>query len=199
MARCPSCDYPLPDDRERVGARCPRCRDPLYEPAGRIPRPARPGEAACPVHAGIESVGVCLRCGEQVCEVCRTRWRREIVCAACVDRALHTHEATPEQARSHRRQARLALLFGGGAWLPSALALGVLQAAGSQAPVLLTFVAFLIVAGDMLVAALGVGQAVAALRTRGEYMARASLGLLLGGLYVGAGLGAGTLFLWQNG
>ena len=36
MARCPSCEYPLPDDRERLGARCLGCRDPLYEPAGRI-------------------------------------------------------------------------------------------------------------------------------------------------------------------
>jgi hypothetical protein len=199
MARCPSCDYPLPDDRERVGARCPRCRDPLYEPVGRIPRPARPDEASCQVHADMESVGVCFRCGEQVCEVCRTRWRREIVCAACVDRALQTHEATPEQARTHRRQARLALLLGGGAWLPSILAFTSLQATGSQSPVPLTFLAFLILAGDMLVAALGAGQAVAALRTPGDYRARASVGLLLGGLHVGIGLGASTLFLWQNG
>jgi hypothetical protein len=150
------------------------------------------------VHPGIESVGVCQRCGEQVCEVCRTRWRREIVCAACVDHALQTHEATPEQARAHRRQARLALLFGGGAWLPTALALGTLQAAGSQSPVPLTFLAFLVLAGDMLVAAVGAGQAVAALRTRGDHAARAAAGLVLGGLHVGAGLGAGTLFFWQN-
>src|SRR5258708_31449056 len=146
MARCHSCDYPLPEDRERVGAGCPRCRDPLYEPAGRISRLARPGEASCPVHAGMESVGLCHRCGEQLCEVCRTRWRGHILCAACIDRALQTSEATPEQARANARQARLALWFGGGAWLLSAAALGVLQLAGSQPPVLLTFVVFLTLA-----------------------------------------------------
>ena len=36
MALCPSCEYPISDDRERVGARCPSCRDPLYEPPGRF-------------------------------------------------------------------------------------------------------------------------------------------------------------------
>jgi hypothetical protein len=198
MARCPSCDYPLPDDRERVGARCPSCRDPLYEPASRIARPMRAGEPACSVHPGMESVGLCLRCGEPVCEVCRTRWRGQIVCAACVDRALQTHEATPEQARSHRRAAMRAMFFGGSAWLLSALALGVLHLAGAQAPVLLTFVVFLIVGCDVLLASLGVGQAVAALRTRGENMPQAAIGLLLGGAYVSLMLGVGTLFLWQS-
>ncbi len=151
------------------GRRCPSCHDPLYEPAGRFPRLARPGEAECLVHAGMESVGMCFRCGEQVCEVCRTRWRGQILCANCVDRAMQTHEATPEQARSHRRQALRALLLGSGAWLPGLVGLGVLHLAGSQPPVLLTFVVLLILAADVLVAALGVGHAVAALHVRGEY------------------------------
>ena len=56
MARCPSCEYPLPDDRERLGARCPNCRDPLYEPPTRYSRPAREGEAACTAHKGMEAV-----------------------------------------------------------------------------------------------------------------------------------------------
>jgi hypothetical protein len=164
MARCPSCDYPLPDDRERVGARCPNCRDPIYEPASRIARPVRAGEPACSVHAGMESVGICLRCGEQVCEVCRTRWRGQILCAACVDSALQTKEATPEQARSHRRAAMRSVFFSGGAWLLSGLALGVLYLAGTEAPVLLTFIVFLILGGDVLLATVGAGQAVSTWR-----------------------------------
>ena len=84
------------------------------------------------------------------------------------------------------------------AWVLSAAALGVLYLVGSQPPVLLTFLVFLILAGDVLVAALGVGQAVAALRTRGENAPRAVAGLLLGGLYAGVLLGAATLFLWQS-
>jgi hypothetical protein len=146
----------------------------------------------------MESVGQCARCGEQICEVCRTRWRGRILCAACVDQAMQTHEATPEQARTHRRQAERALLLGGGAWLPSAVALGVLVLAGSQPPVLLTFAVFLILAADVLVAAVGVGQAVAALYTGGERSKLAGTGLLLGGLYIGAMLGVGTMFFWQS-
>src|SRR6516162_9238402 len=88
MNRCPSCDYPLPADRERLGARCPNCRDPLYEPPGRIGRPAREGEGSCAVHEAVETVGVCARCGNYLCEVCRTQWRGQIVCGACVQRAL---------------------------------------------------------------------------------------------------------------
>jgi hypothetical protein len=198
VARCPYCDYPLSEDRERLGARCPRCHDPLYEPAGRIPRLARAGEASCPVHAGMESVGECARCGEQVCEACRTRWRSQILCAACVDRAMQTHEATPEQARAHRRQAERAVQLGGGAWVPSAIALGVLLLAGSQPPVVLMLVVFLVLAADVLVAALGVGQAVAALQTRGERNGLAGVGLVLGGLYIGVMLGLGTMFFWQS-
>jgi hypothetical protein len=198
MARCPSCDYPLTEERERLGARCPRCHDPLYEPAGRISRLARPGESACGTHGGMESVGQCARCGEQVCEVCRTRWRGRILCTACVGQAMQTHEATPEHARAHRRQAERALLLGGGAWLPSLVALGALALTGGQPPVLLTFAVFLILAADVLVAAVGVGQAVAALYTGGEMYKLAGTGLLLGGLYIGVMLGVGTMFLWQS-
>jgi hypothetical protein len=146
----------------------------------------------------VESVGVCRRCGGHVCEVCRTRWRGDILCAACVDRAFRAGEAAPEQARSQERQARLSLVLGGAAWLASASGLGVLRLAGSQAPVVLTFAVFLLLAAGVLAAACGVGQAVAALRTRGEAAPLATAGLVLGGLYVGLALGAGTLFLWQS-
>jgi hypothetical protein len=202
MARCPSCEYPIPDDRERVGARCPNCRDPLYEPPGRNSRPAREDEADCAAHAGMESVGQCARCKLHLCEVCRTRWRGQILCAACVDKALAGSEATPEQARSQARQTFLSLALGVGAWLLAGLALLALdqvnRLTGGKAPVGLTFVVFLIVAGNALAAAVGVGQAVAALRQRGERQALALVGLVLGGLYAGALLGAGTFFVWQN-
>jgi hypothetical protein len=192
----------LPDDRERVGARCPHCRDPLYEPAGRTGRPAREGEGACPVHAGMETVGLCGRCGHNVCEACRTRWRNQIVCVACVNRALLAGEAMPAQERDHFRQACLALLLGGGAWLVSVLALlgAVWGARGGpgEVPIGVQFLLRLVLIGNVVVAALGVGQALAALRTRGGYMALAVAGLALGGLYAGALLGLGAWYLWQT-
>src|SRR5262245_2834189 len=122
MARCPNCEYPVPDDRDRVGARCPSCHDPLYEPAARFSRTAREGEASCDLHAHMESVGVCARCGRHLCETCRTRWRNTIICAACADRALASSEASPEQVRTHSRQTLAGVLLGGGAWLGAALA-----------------------------------------------------------------------------
>jgi hypothetical protein len=203
MARCPHCEYPLPDDRDRVGSRCPHCREPLYEPAGRFARPAREGEAVCAAHAGMETVGVCARCGHYLCEACRTRWRGQVVCVACINKALHSGEATPEQERAHFRQAVLAMSLGGGAWALSLLAAWLgWRIAGpggtSGRGVVLIFLVVLVVIADAFVAAVGVGNAAAALRTRGKYMALALVGLIVSGLYVGAFLGVGALGLWQQ-
>jgi hypothetical protein len=200
MARCPSCDYPLPEDRERLGARCPNCRDPLYEPPGRASRPAREGESACPAHPGREAVGTCPRCGNYLCEACRTPWRGAVLCAACVDRALESREATPEQARAHSRQAFLALSLGGSAWLLT-VAMAVVGAAmdpGNPATLGLAFLVLLLFGTALLSASLGLGQAVAALRTRGSHMILATIGLILAGLHLGAFIGLFSFSLWSN-
>jgi hypothetical protein len=204
MARCPSCDYPLPEDRERLGARCPNCRDPLYEPPARHSRPAREGDAACAVHAGRESVGTCGRCGNYLCAVCRTPWRNLILCAACVERALESREAAPEQTRAHARQAVLSVCLGGGAWLLTALMIVLIavvtSATGQPSPgqLGLVLLAGLVVLGDLFPAAIGMGQAVAALRVRGTHMILATIGLILGGLYLGAFIGLFTWSVAQN-
>ncbi len=196
MNHCPSCDYPLPYDRERIGARCPNCRDPLYEPPGRTSRPAREGEGACALHAGREAVGTCGRCGNYLCEVCRTRWRDQILCAACVERALQSREATPEQARAHTRQAVLGLVLGLSAW--GVMLVAVLVAAvavGLKTPGLI-LLASLLILGAPLVGILGLGQAAAALRSRGRHMIAAVAGLLVSGLFVGAFVGLFVFQLW---
>jgi hypothetical protein len=202
MARCPSCEYPLPDDRERLGARCPNCRDPLYEPAGRSGRPVREDEGACAAHPGIEVVGTCGRCGNYLCEVCRTRWRGQIVCAACVDRALESREAAPEEARAHLRQAILSLVLGGGAWVLFLLILTVAgvaaRANNGQIPLALASLLLVVLLGALLPAALGLGQAAAALRTRGNHMILATAGLIVSGLYIGLLVGLFTFGLWQS-
>ncbi len=197
MNRCPSCDYPLPHDRERLGARCPNCRDPLYEPAGRVGRPAREGEGACVLHPGREAAGTCGRCGNYFCEVCRTRWRDRIVCAACAERALASREATPEQERVHRRQALLGLLMGLAAWamfvFTQVVIVGVVMSGSNRVLILFGFV-FMV--GSMLLDIVGLGQAVAAVRTRGSSMILASSGLLIDGLFLGVFLGNYLAPLW---
>jgi hypothetical protein len=197
MARCPSCDYPLSDNRESVGARCPNCRDPLYEPT-RPPRAVPPGEAACVVHPANEAGGTCARCGNYLCEVCRTRWREQLICTACIDRALEAKEAAPEQTRGHRRQAILGLVLGASAWVLGGLGflLGVLIAKVSQQVLVVMGLTVLFVLLCSVPALLGVGQAAAALRTRGDHMILATIGLVVGGLYVGLLLGAVAFNLW---
>jgi hypothetical protein len=201
MPRCPSCDYPLPPDRERLGARCPNCRDPLYEPPGRYGRPAREGEGACAAHPGVEVVGTCARCGNYLCEVCRTRWRDGVLCAACVDRALGSGEAPPEQKRAQLRQVLLSLGLGLAAWVLSFCAwllAVVVSSASGQLNFGLILLMVLIFLGDMVLAALGLGQAAAALRARGNAMILATIGLVLNGLYLGAVLGLFSFTVWQS-
>jgi hypothetical protein len=196
MAQCPSCDYPLPDDRDRAGARCPNCRDPLYEPPGRFGRPVREGDGACAVHAESEAVGACGRCGNYLCETCRSQWRGQILCAACVDRALESKEAAPEQARAFFAQAATSVGLTVGAWILSVVGLMVAvllvsSAGGPTAPgavvgALIFFGGF----GLALPAALfGVGLALAVLRARGGSMILASIGLVAGCLLVGTAVG----------
>jgi len=198
--RCPGCGYPVPDDRERAGARCPACHDPLYEPAGRHARPAREGEASCAVHAGVESVGACGRCGNYVCETCRTRWRGQVLCAACVDRALAAGESAPAQEREHRRQALASAALGAAAWLVAAAGFFVLSrpAPGGRAGVVVTFVGLSALAADALLAAAAAGAGLAALRAGGGRRGLALAGLVLGASYVGVIVGLGALGLWQN-
>ena len=199
MARCPSCDYPLPENRERVGARCPSCRDPLYEPPGRFARAARPGEAACAAHPQNESVGPCGRCGNYLCEVCRTRWRDQVLCTACTERALGSPEASPEQAKSAFRQALLSLLLGIGAWVTAILVFVlfavVLASSGPTLPLLVLFVLGFV--GAAVPAVFSIGQAVTVLRARVNHMLMATAGLVLSGLYVAVIIGYFVLAVWQ--
>jgi hypothetical protein len=186
----------LPHDRERLGARCPNCRDPLYEPPGRVGRPAREDEGACVLHAGREAVGTCGRCGNYFCEVCRTRWRDQILCATCIERVLQSREATPEQAHAHFRQAILGLLMGGGAWIVLLLAVLVIGVAVVGKNVLLVLIAFVLILSSALLGVLGLGQATAALRTRGQHMIAATSGLIVSGLFLGAFIGFYIFRLW---
>jgi hypothetical protein len=201
MARCPSCGYPLPDDRERLGARCPSCRDPLYQPPGRLPRPARAGEAACLAHPGSEALGPCGRCGNFLCETCRTRFRGQVLCAACVERALAAGGAAPEQERAHARQAAYSLGLGLVAWAVTGVPFGVAAAAGPQtAPAAQILIGLLLLAAFAVGTALalvGVGGAAASLRARGGHMILATLGLVLSGLYVGALVGFVAFTAWH--
>jgi hypothetical protein len=197
MARCPTCEYPLPNDRERLGARCPNCRNPLYEAVGRWTRPARPDEAACVAHPDCEAVGACLRCGASVCETCRSPWRGQILCVTCVERAYANGEAESTTGRVLTKHALAALLFGCLAWLLSGLFYYSLRHADASPSLGMLMLQPLLGLTAGLMALFGVGLGGSALRTRGEHVPLATTGLALSGLLLGALLGLVTFTLWQ--
>jgi hypothetical protein len=188
MFRCPECGERLPDELDGLGSRCPACREPLYDDPPRRRPTAEVGQ--CAVHPENPALGTCGRCGNYVCAVCRTRWRERWLCAACVDRALERRDAAPAEAGAHTRQAILGLALGLCGWAMFVLALVVAAAAqGAGDGTLLIVLAGFLVLASPLPSVIGLGQAVAALRSRGDHMILATLGLILCGLNVGVLIG----------
>jgi hypothetical protein len=105
---------------------------------------------------------------------------------------LEAHATNPEEARAHRRQAVLALIFGAFAW-GLTLAGGLLASAagtegGATGGGLAGLAVMLLIPGPIL-AVLGVGQGATAVRQRGDQLILATIGFLLSGLYLGGVLG----------
>jgi hypothetical protein len=187
MIRCPQCGERLAGDLDRYGARCPACREPLYDAPPR--RRRDPEDGQCAVHADNPALGTCGRCGNYLCAVCRTRWRNRWLCAACVDLALERKDAVPTEASAHLRQALLALGLGVGSWLIFLLAFVFVLAGIGSKNLVLVGIGGLIVFVSPLPAIVGMGQGIAAIRTRGDHMILATLGLVLSGLDVGVFIG----------
>jgi hypothetical protein len=205
MVVCRQCREYIPGDAEEAGARCPNCRLPLFEPSD--PPPARPQvleekQSACAVHPGNLAVGPCPRCGTFMCSYCRTRWLGRRICLACVERALQGKGENPEEAKAHRRQAILSLVFGLSGWILLALGslplLALTRAPASDQAQTLSTVAGLLLLTSLLPPLFGVGQASAALRARGDRMVLAAIGLLLSAAQLGVMLGLLVLNLWNN-
>ena len=204
MIRCSRCGNTQYRDRDVIGARCPSCREPLYE-APRDPHvPSGTGSIAagtrCATHPNNAAVAVCERCGNFLCSVCWTRWRSRALCIGCTARALDANEAAPVEVRAHLRQAVLACIGGGLAWLMT-LGAGILMAlgltAGEPNAILLGF-GVLALLGSPLFSILGVGQGAAAIRARGNHMILATMGLILSGLHVGIVVGMFTVAIIGN-
>jgi hypothetical protein len=200
---CLACNERVRGNADEIGARCPRCRLPLYEdPRMALGSPAGMADGSrCVAHEANGAVGTCQRCGNFLCAVCRTRWRSQVVCLACVERALEAQETVPAEAGAHFRQAILAVLFGAVAWLITLVA-GAMIFAGATAKELDPF---LIGLGIMMMlvtpfpALMGVGQGAAAIRARGDHMILATIGLLLSGIHTGVVIGFFSMALWHNG
>jgi hypothetical protein len=197
---CRFCGEFIAGDPDRVGARCPRCREPLYEkPDARRPVEAAAGGAACAVHARSAAVTQCQRCGGGVCAVCRSRWRQEVLCVACLEKVMAVKHVRPEEAVAHRRQAFLGLALGGAAWVVALLALlPLLGVRGGDSDQALAITAGVIALVSLLPALFGVGQAAAAVRVRGEWLRAATCGLCLSAGHVGVVLGLLLFAVWNR-
>jgi hypothetical protein len=200
MMECRQCRELIRGDAEAIGSRCPRCRMPLYERV-QLPRRLNPGEAgqSCAMHPGIQALGPCGRCGAFMCFTCRTRWYEEPVCPACVERALTSNEPAPEDIAAHRRQAMLSMAFAVGGWslfILGSLPLLFLQSTRPNQE--LTALGTLAVLASFLPALFGLGQATAAIRTRGQRMRLATSGLILAGTHLGIMVGFLLLNVWHN-
>ena len=202
MPRCPSCRERLPADPAHAGARCPHCRDPLYERPASSSRWSSRADGQCAVHPSNPAVGTCQRCGNFHCAVCRTRWRGQVLCLACVERAFETNEAAPEEARTHFRQALWSLICGIGGWLLGLAGLvltAIAFAAGPEHPavvIVLPGMLCLLAAPLPIVPSLGLGAT--AIRERGNHLILATAGLILSGLEAGAFIGVICLSMWRN-
>jgi hypothetical protein len=198
MLDCRHCGEYLRGEVTRFGARCPRCREPLYERPDPIRRQREAQETrggTCAVHPGNLAVAPCPRCGTFMCGLCRTRWEARTLCLACVERLTMGQESTPEAARVHRRLALSSLLVGILAWFLT-LPVIVVRASGSMRELLgaLLILAML----SMAPALVGLGQAVSAIRMRGDRMVLATFGLVLNGSQVGTVAGLLLLVIWKQ-
>lgn len=202
MPRCPTCRAWLDSDRERLGSRCPKCREPLYERPVRVRQEAEDGEGHCLAHPDNVASGTCQRCGNFLCAVCRTRWRGQRLCLACVERALASRAASPEEERAHYLQALWSLICGLGGWAVGLLGVVLIVMAVSGGPENSRFVAvvpgvlLLVGAPAFLIPGLGLGAA--AIRTRGDHLILATAGLVLSALMAGAIIGMICLSAWRN-
>ena len=194
--RCPECHERLLGDPERHGARCPYCREPLYRERRRRRR-FRP-DGQCAVHPDSRAVDTCPRCGNYVCEVCLTPWYYSRLCAACVEFLLERHQTGSEENRAHFQQALRAMILGAVSW--GLVVMGLVLAGGGaeikNIPIVVLGV-FLVLPSP-IASVLGLGQALAALRVRGDHLILATMGLILSGLHMGAIIGLVALAQLQT-
>ncbi len=199
---CRYCGEYLAGDPDKIGARCPRCREPLYEkpePARLQKEATRANGGTCATHPRSPAAANCQRCGAAVCPVCRSRWLEEVVCTACLEKALAVKHLRPEEAVAHRRQALLGIGLGGAAWGVVLLAgVPLLGLRGHEGDTGLAITAGVLALLSLLPALFGLGLSAAAVRVRGDWLRLATVALCVCGVHLGAVLGLLLFAVWNR-
>jgi hypothetical protein len=155
-------------------------------------------QSACALHPRNSASGTCQRCGNFICSVCWTRWNGLSICPNCLARALEGSETSPTEERAHLRQAILAILFGVLAWGITIFSIIIMIVGFANQRVEVAGIGVLVILGSPLPAVLGVGQGAAAIRSRGNHMIVATLGLILSGVHIGMIVGLFTFSMLEN-
>jgi hypothetical protein len=140
-------------------------------------------------------VATCQSCRTPMCTVCRTRWRDQPFCTACVDRSLASPEEVATDPRVHRRQAFWSFLLGLCGWLLlilGALPLVLISGVRKEVAVL----ALLVVLLSFFPALFAAGQGAAAVRSRGDRLRLATAGLAMSTAQIGLMIGIVLLTVW---
>jgi hypothetical protein len=115
---------------------------------------------------------------------------------------MEAKEASPEEARTHFRQALWSVICAIAGWLIGVLGFVLFLVAFASGPdspgflVALLALACLATAPVPVVAAIGLGAT--AIRTRGNHLILATAGLILAGLEAGAVIGLFCLSAWRG-
>jgi hypothetical protein len=199
MIECPYCYRIFRMPPEKIGARCPKCRMPLYEDPSKRRKTSDKNYGPCAQHPEAPSVAKCSRCGNLVCQSCRTRWQEEIVCPTCVDRSIADDEPSPQEAHLRSRQAWASVILAFVGWMLFLLTLAPFSAFHqSPVPKTMVFGVYFFFLISFVPALTGLGNALAALRLRGDYLALATCGLVCSGTHMGLALGIILINLWHN-
>ena len=140
----------------------------------------------CLVHPHNRSIGRCQRCQQPFCEVCRSKWQKEVLCLACLNQALESRETPPVVANTQARQGKLSLIHAIIGWclfLGSFLMFfGISDGRGNQDLAILDLVLFL---ASFIPALLSLGFGLATIRSRGERLVMATWGVALSSAQLG--------------
>ena len=104
-------------------------------------------------------------------------------------------ETASDEVKTQRWQALVSVLLGFASWI-LALPVVVVRGAGTPKEVLVGLVLLAVV--SLLPSLLGLGQAVAVIRMRGDRMVLATCGLALTGVQIGTVMGLVLIVIWKQ-
>lgn len=165
-----------------------------------MPKGVPRGERGCAIHPGNQAISVCARCQGGACEVCRTRWRDQVLCIACVESDIVSSRGTEALKKRNGQYASYSCVLSATAWagfvltcLTLALICWVSGSSDLSSGVLLVLLALYLAAGVIALFGIGFGLTVMRSPDCAVTTQRATIGMVLGGAYLGILLGVFTL------